>query len=261
MAGLLRIMSKHHKQQLLRRHLLRRQLRFFFHRWHRRTGIAASFLVILLSLTGVALNHTGSLGLAQSFPQSSLILWPYQAVIPKTVEVDLPFGRLFVRDQSLMRDEVSLATCSRIVDFASNGQETIVACESLWYLLNNIGELLETVEPETLGLNGDENVQLAGADFVVMTDSGWQVFDTESLELNELDSLAFTKKSIIDPSLMVVSSKNTVISWQRVILDLHSGRWFGDYGVWLMDAAAVALILLALSGLWIWLSRRRPKRS
>ena len=127
-------MSKYRKQKLLTRQLRRRQLRFFFHRWHRRTGIAASFLVILLSLTGVALNHTGSLGLAQSFPQSSLILWPYQAVIPQAVAVDLPFGRLTARDQYLTLDDTAVATCSRIVDFASNGQETIVACESLWYL-------------------------------------------------------------------------------------------------------------------------------
>jgi len=42
-----------------------------------------------------------------------------------------------------------------------------------------------------------------------------------------------------------------------VILDLHSGRFFGQLGPWVFDAAAVLLILLSLSGTWIWLKRRR----
>jgi uncharacterized iron-regulated membrane protein len=44
---------------------------------------------------------------------------------------------------------------------------------------------------------------------------------------------------------------------ERVILDLHSGRFFGKLGPWLFDIAALLLILLSLSGAWIWLKRRR----
>lgn len=236
--------------------IFRRRLRFFFHRWHRRTGIVASLLVLILSLSGIALNHTGAFGLAQSYPQSSFILWPYQAVIPQSFEVKLPIGRLSVSEQTLMLDETPLADCAHIRDYTTNGQEVLVACESLWYLLNNIGELLDTVEPEMLGLTGDENLNVAGADLIVATSEGFQVFNTESLELGGI-----TTDTVADLPLLAVSRDNQVISWQRVILDIHSGRWFGHWGVWVMDAAAVALILLALSGLWLWLSRRRNRAS
>lgn len=239
-----------------RRQIFRRQLRFFFHRWHRRMGIVASLLVLVLSLSGIALNHTGSFGLAQSYPQNSFILWPYQAVIPQSFEVDVPFGRLSVSEQMLMLDDSPLADCARILDYTTNGQEVLVACDSLWYLLNNIGELLETVEPETLGLSGNENLQVAGAVLIIETHEGLRVFDTEFLELSNS-----TVNSVTDLPLISVASENQVISWQRVILDLHSGRWFGEWGIWVMDAAAVALILLALSGLWLWLSRRRNQTS
>ena len=50
---------------------------------------------------------------------------------------------------------------------------------------------------------------------------------------------------------------NHTISWQRLMQDLHSGRWFGGWGVWMMDIAAVILLLLAVSGLWMWWGKRR----
>ena len=44
----------------------------------------------------------------------------------------------------------------------------------------------------------------------------------------------------------------------RVLSDLHSGRIFGRYGTWLMDASAVILLLLVATGiLGSGLGRRR----
>ena len=47
------------------------------------------------------------------------------------------------------------------------------------------------------------------------------------------------------------------LPWERVLLDLHSGRLFGALGPLIMDLAAVALLLLAASGLYNWLRSRR----
>ena len=40
------------------------------------------------------------------------------------------------------------------------------------------------------------------------------------------------------------------------MLDLHSGRLLGRLGPLIMDAAAVALVLLAASGIANWVRRR-----
>ena len=48
-----------------------------------------------------------------------------------------------------------------------------------------------------------------------------------------------------------------VLPIERLLLDLHSGRFFGRFGPWVMDAAAVLIVLLGVSGTWIWLRRRR----
>ena len=50
--------------------------------------------------------------------------------------------------------------------------------------------------------------------------------------------------------------RGTGLPWERVVLDLHSGRLLGPAGPYLMDAAAVILILLSASGLYNWVRRR-----
>ena len=42
--------------------------------------------------------------------------------------------------------------------------------------------------------------------------------------------------------------RGNILPWERVMLDLHSGRIFCKAGPWVMDTAAVLLIALALSG-------------
>ena len=51
------------------------------------------------------------------------------------------------------------------------------------------------------------------------------------------------------------------LSLDRLLLDLHSGRLFGKTGVYLMDAAAIGLLLLSITGLIVWLRRRKSETS
>jgi len=45
------------------------------------------------------------------------------------------------------------------------------------------------------------------------------------------------------------------LSWERLLLDLHSGRLFGSVGVFIIDLAGIALLLIALSGVWVWVTK------
>ena len=45
-----------------------------------------------------------------------------------------------------------------------------------------------------------------------------------------------------------------LISWERWLQDLHSGRFFGPVGIWVMSLAALIFIVLAFTGLLVWLS-------
>jgi uncharacterized iron-regulated membrane protein len=47
------------------------------------------------------------------------------------------------------------------------------------------------------------------------------------------------------------------LTWERLLQDVHSGRLFGSFGVWVVDLAGVLMVALALTGLWSVLTRKR----
>lgn len=54
-------------------------------------------------------------------------------------------------------------------------------------------------------------------------------------------------------------ARHHMLTWERLLLDLHSGRLFGRGGVVVFDVAAFLLIVLGVTGLYIWL--RSPGRT
>ncbi len=61
----------------------------------------------------------------------------------------------------------------------------------------------------------------------------------------------------IDPA-QVEQGYAPPLSLDRILLDLHTGRILGDWGIYLMDAAAIILLLLTFSGIYNWY--RSPRR-
>ena len=55
-------------------------------------------------------------------------------------------------------------------------------------------------------------------------------------------------------------SRNFSLLKSKVLQDVHSGRFFGQAGVWLMDLFAILFMLLAGSGIYIWLGRANKAR-
>ena len=53
--------------------------------------------------------------------------------------------------------------------------------------------------------------------------------------------------------------RSQFLTLERIIVDGHSGRLFGLFGVLLMDLVAVLLILLSVSGVYIWLRKGKKK--
>ena len=51
------------------------------------------------------------------------------------------------------------------------------------------------------------------------------------------------------------------ISVETLVLDLHSGRFFGFAGVLFVDLIGILMCVLAVTGLWAWISRRRLHNS
>ncbi len=78
---------------------------------------------------------------------------------------------------------------------------------------------------------------------------------TEAVVWSDAQPLTDDQKKIIAPLL------EPGISVERVLLDLHSGRILGTWGPYFIDAVGLGLLLLALSGLWMFAFQRRAQRA
>ncbi|WP_069471348.1 PepSY domain-containing protein [Candidatus Marithrix sp. Canyon 246] len=56
---------------------------------------------------------------------------------------------------------------------------------------------------------------------------------------------------------LIAQVSEQIIPLERLLLDLHSGRLFGIWGVYVMDLVAILILILAATGLFMWLKRKR----
>ena len=249
----------------------RKQKRFTAFLWHRRIGLLALILVIVLAITGIMLNHTERFKLDETFINSSWLLKWY-GIEPEDEPVSYLIGEgtnkhiISAWDKHLFFDNAAIATLQQSVHGAMGAEQFIVvALDNEIILLSYEGEFIERVSTsisfsniQRLGMKYKRPVIETSEPLYYMADEhilDWDVIINEGIEWTEKYTL-----NDIERDQLLRAYLGNGLKLERVILDLHSGRIFGNYGVYLMDAAAVALLWLSLSGLWVWSSRRRKMR-
>lgn len=232
-------------------------------RWHRRIGIAASLLIIWLSVTGVLLNHSDQLQLNSKAVGSSLLLTLYGVTPPTLVSYRLNDHWLsHIGGNQIYLDDQELAFCTPPMSGAVMLEhQFVVSCGDGLLLLTKDGDVIErlgaayglplpisalTILDGQLLLKTPRGVFIANLDQLI-----WTPYEKTS-------DMSWVSPEIAPPLLseaLLSHATTTHVSWERVMLDLHNGRLAGRLGIWLLDTAAILLILLAVSGLWIWFSR------
>ncbi len=235
--------------------------------WHRYVGLAAALFVLLLASSGIALNHTESLALDSRFVQNRWLLDWYGIKPPKSAVVaSTTHGRVSLLGTKLYLDAQPLAgDFERFYGAIAKEDLTIVAVDHDLLLLSAQGEYLERLskgdgapgEVERLGVN-------LQAQLIASTETGMYRTDSQLLDWQpwpgDPASVAWSnpqQHSGGDISVIQSDYLGRIVPWERVMLDLHSGRLFGSFGAWLMDAAAVLMLFLAGSGVFIWWKRQR----
>jgi len=235
------------------------KLRPWLWRWHRRIGLAASLLVLLLSVTGIQLNHIDVLNWDKKPLKSAWLLSLYgvESASITSYQVDanwlssLGDGRVYWNEQLL-------SECEGDFVGALNYQgRVLVACSELLILVTESGDVIERLGSvyqlprplEALGFCGETLCfQAMGV--------------VHQVDIERLRWPKYLLQAPFEPALsmplptgrrksLLADYYSGGITWERVLLDLHSGRLLG-MGPWLMDIVALLLILLALSGLLLW---------
>jgi len=239
--------------------------------WHRRIGLIALLLVIILAITGIMLNHTEKFKLDETYINNAWLLNWY-GIKPEDEPVSFQVTNgadshiISAWNEQLFFDDAPITMLEQNIHGAIGAEQFIVvALDKEIILLSYEGELIERVNTsisfsniQRLGIKYKRPVIETSEPLYYMADEhilDWDVIMNEDIVWTEqysLDDEEYEK--------LLVAYRGNGLKLERVVLDLHSGRIFGSYGIYLMDAAAIALLWLSLSGLWVWNSRRRKMK-
>ena len=251
----------------------RRKKPFPFFLWHRRLGLVIFLLVVILSITGILLNHTESLKLDEKTVTSEFILNWY-GINPEGKPVNFNNGEIWVSqwNQQIFFNGNSLYTSNeKLQGISSTSDVIVVALESSVLLLGYDGEIIESMNVNTsaplqkIGSSGNKITLLDNNHNVYISDSQITHWSQQNdLEKQQLNTQWATAEPLTDAAKLTLKQayRGEGLNLERVILDLHSGRIFNNnWGIYIMDASAIIMILLGISGIWVWWSRRLKMRS
>ncbi|PCI09204.1 MAG: hypothetical protein COB77_00415 [Gammaproteobacteria bacterium] len=250
----------------------RKASRFTTFLWHRRVGLAAIILVIILAITGIMLNHTEKLKLDETFVNDAWLLNWY-GIAPKDEPIafrikgqNAKYHVVSAWNKQLFFDDDAVMVLEQDMHGAIGAEQFIVvAFDNEIILLSYEGEFIERLST-SLSFNNIKRLGLKYKRPVIETgDPLYYIADEHILDWDIIsnEDIAWTKQYLLNDDereQLLIAYRGNGLKLERVILDLHSGRIFGQYGIYVMDAAAIALLWLSLSGLWVWNSRRRKMR-
>ena len=237
--------------------------------WHRYVGLTAAVFVLLLAATGILLNHTETLRLADRTAQSAWLLDWYGIHAPQEVAAFRAGGhwisrwgqRLYLDERGVDAPDRPLVGAIRFEDFL------VVALHGRVLLLTAEGETVEVLG-DTEGVpTGLRRIGRAGDRLVAEGAHGTYTAEADLIGWapGAPAHVEWATPAPLPAALHTELSqryRGTGLPLERVVLDLHSGRFLGAGGVYLMDAAAVLMGFLAATGVWMWLRqllRRRPR--
>lgn len=243
------------------------KLRFLFWSWHRRLGITTAAFIILLSVTGIALNHSTKIGLADTPVRVGWLLSLYGLSAPDITSYAVGEHTLsHLGDDHLYLDTEKLSYCAGGLSGALVKQDIwVAACRDELLLLTPRGEVIERVGG-TYGLphpitgigHCEEQLCLESEGQIYITDVDQLRFTPRS-EAKPFESVATIKPDDALRRSLLDSYYGSTITWERIVLDLHSGHLL-QLGPWLMDLVGLLMIALAVTGITMWYKgRRRPR--
>lgn len=241
------------------------RLRFFW-TWHRRFGIVVAVLVLVLSLTGLALNHTDSLRLDERFATAGWLLDWYGMEAPEnaTSHAAGDWRITLLGDRLYLDRQVLPGHFSRLAGAIASGRFLVVAADHEVLILTDDGQLIDRLGAES-GVPPDFDALGLTADGSPVLQARGELYSTsvDKLEWSRQDENDTDVRWSVPVSLpsgeleaLRAEFRSRMLSMERVLLDIHSGRIVGPWGIFLMDAAAVLLLLLAVTGSWLWFKRR-----
>lgn len=230
------------------------------HRWHRRLGMFSALFVLWLALSGLVLHHSDGLGLDQLRIRAPwLTQWYGLNAEPPASGYSADGHWLAGNDEATVLDGTALSPpIPQPLGMVAAAGLLVVATPHTLVLLTPQGQRVDELKNGQLPVPDVHRLGSAdGAivirderDYVSPDGESWQAF-AGTAQWSQSVTLTPAQRALAAPLL------RPSLSALRVLSDAHSGRLFGRYGPLLIDASAIAFVLLAISGVWIYARRSR----
>jgi hypothetical protein len=231
----------------------------------------AALFVLMLSVTGIALNHGSDWELDSRYVTSNWVLDAYGVRAPEIGasfadrghRVTLLGTRLYLGEREIADDVDALTGLVSL-------EPLLVAAsqQDIWLFATN-GDLVERMSVASdqdgpvarVGRAGNHAViEAAGRIYRADSDvSGFVPWDNADAAKIDWSVQSEPPSSLI--STLEEQYRGRGLSIERVIADVHSGRVIGVVGPYVMDGVAILLIVLSVSGLLLWLRPRGARRT
>ena len=252
--------------------------------WHKRLGIVSAVFVLLLSVTGILLNHTSALHFGR-VPAPKIVLGFYVVKTPHVTGALVAKEWFLHANGSLYLNNPVFSPCSQhLVGAVELNNFNIIACSEELLLLTDKGELVERISAP-LGSHSKQNAkQNAKQNLEAASDTDHRAiavcssklclqtrddnvysfdlddFDVQRIPKDEQSQILWSNLVEVPPAIVKSWAQEHIgreITWERLILDLHAGRFFGAVGPWFMDFIALVFIILAATGTYLWSRKDR----
>ena len=236
--------------------------------WHRYAGLFAALFIIFISISGIALNHTDDLKLKKKLLSSSLLLDLYHVKKPTRVsQFNTAQHRIQQANDLLFIDHFQpLVTTSYSVGAVEVNDTLFIGLRDRILLIDQQGQLLETISqldgvPESvqrIGIDSSQQLVLSSNSQIYRLNDDFNI--TKTIEAVTVDWSNAIPISQQDELKLNHKYRSRIINLETLLLDMHSGRFFGAYGHVVFDFIGIILLFLATTGGIIWFKQRPKKR-
>lgn len=234
-------------------------------RWHARIGMAAMLYLLFLVFSGWALNHGDTFKLdAREITAPWLMRW--YGIHPVTPDSGYILGSTHLAwsgEKWSLGDRVLAGNSEQPQGAVVSAGIIYIATPYTLSLFQADGQLLEKLERQSLpatpilalGSAGDRiALKTKTAVFFTVDGVNWEKGAATGIRWSTTEALP------ADIKHRLIAALAPGLPVQRILLDIHSGRIFGQYGPLFVDLVGLALLTLGMSGLWIyWRSVRQGR--
>ena len=227
----------------------------FIRKFHRWLGVFASLWILLLATTGLLLQHSDQWGLDEKFIKNSFILKSYGIGV-QFIAFEQNGHQLTQIDGRLIEDSIVTIKLSYNINSAIYHQSNwIVTTNSQIHWLNASGQIIQSIdELDGLPLPVD-NIGISNNSLFILSDR--KVYDLNTLKMTNQSSdsikwvQAISNSQLKEKSIQLTSSN--YLSYEQLLFDLHAGITAPSI---INDMAAIALIILSLSGIYLFFRKK-----